>query len=165
MTVLEPTVLEELLPVVRGEQHQRVGEQALIELAQQPLEGAVHAQQLFVVGGGQEADVGRTRGLGQLANRRRGSHRQCVATREIRREASAHCRRRVVRDVGIHQVNKQEAFTESLFLLLAVSTFVATESRQWLRAGVFIGLAAITRPNGAVTAACRWCSSYAKRHI
>ncbi len=39
-------------------------------------------------------------------------------------------------------------FTESLFLLLSVATFAASEKRRWLWAGVCIGLASVTRPNG-----------------
>lgn len=39
-------------------------------------------------------------------------------------------------------------FTESLFLLLVVLTFLACERRRWVLAGVCIGLAAVTRPNG-----------------
>ncbi len=39
-------------------------------------------------------------------------------------------------------------FTESLFLLLAVCVFMASEKRRWLIAGSLIGLAGITRPNG-----------------
>jgi Gpi18-like mannosyltransferase len=39
-------------------------------------------------------------------------------------------------------------FTESLFLLLVVLTFMACERRRWILTGVCIGLAAVTRPNG-----------------
>ena len=39
-------------------------------------------------------------------------------------------------------------FTESLFLLLAVLTFVTCERRQWLFAGICIGLGMVARPNG-----------------
>jgi hypothetical protein len=39
-------------------------------------------------------------------------------------------------------------FTESLFLLLSVATFAASEKRRWFWAGVCIGLASVTRPNG-----------------
>ena len=39
-------------------------------------------------------------------------------------------------------------FTESLFLLLSVWTFRETERRNWWLAGLCIGLAMITRPNG-----------------
>jgi hypothetical protein len=39
-------------------------------------------------------------------------------------------------------------FTESLFLLLAVWVFTASEERRWLIAGITIGLASITRPTG-----------------
>ena len=39
-------------------------------------------------------------------------------------------------------------FTESLFLLLVVLTFVTCERRWWLAAGAVIGLSMVTRPNG-----------------
>ena len=39
-------------------------------------------------------------------------------------------------------------FTESLFLFLCAATFAACEKRRWHVAGVCIGLAMVTRPNG-----------------
>ncbi len=39
-------------------------------------------------------------------------------------------------------------FTESLFLLLAVLTFVACERGSWWLTGVCVGLGVVTRPNG-----------------
>lgn len=43
-------------------------------------------------------------------------------------------------------------FTESLFLLLSVLTFQACAGRRWWLAGIWIGLAIITRPNGLALA-------------
>ncbi len=43
-------------------------------------------------------------------------------------------------------------FTESLFLLLAVLTFVACERGSWLPAGMCVGLGIVTRPNGIAMA-------------
>lgn len=42
----------------------------------------------------------------------------------------------------------QVPFTESLFLLLSVLTFHACATRRWWLAGIWVGLALITRPNG-----------------
>lgn len=39
-------------------------------------------------------------------------------------------------------------FTEPLFLLLTILTFIACHKHRWLIAGVCIGLAAVARPNG-----------------
>lgn len=41
-------------------------------------------------------------------------------------------------------------FTESLFLMLSVLVFRATQKQNWLAAAVWVGLGAITRPNGAL---------------
>lgn len=43
-------------------------------------------------------------------------------------------------------------FSESLFLLLTVLTFVTTERSRWLLTGLCVGLGMITRPNGVALA-------------
>jgi len=43
-------------------------------------------------------------------------------------------------------------YTESLFFLLAVATFFFVERENWVLAGICIGLASITRPNGVALA-------------
>src|SRR5262249_37066613 len=60
VSVLEPAVVEELLAVVGGEDHERLREQAArLELGEEAAEFAIDERDLLVVGAAQELDVDR----------------------------------------------------------------------------------------------------------